>query len=693
MEAGLEVSGRYRLERTLGGGSFGEVWRATDLLRDQVVAIKFLHREISVSNPIVLSKFRQEAKIAVRLEHPGITRVDDFGEDRDGRWYLVMEFLHGRDLAAELADHPGGLPTRRVLSLAVQLADALVAAHGIGVVHRDLKPANLMLLPGDRLKICDFGIAQMVDASTAQTFDGPVGTPSYMAPEQWLGQETDHRTDLYALGGILYTLLTGHPPFNSDRAEGLMGQHLNIKPPRVRADHPDVPAALDKLIAKLLAKKPDRRPTHTHDVLTHLHHIEQRLTPPATAPRPPGEPPIVPHHRPTPPGHRLGPSRRILLTTAALSLAAAAPLALVAINPETDPPAPTRSPTSPGVSTESGPPDYREHHLLFTLAGHKESIQTVMFNPDGTALATGSDDGTAKLWNARTGELITTLTGHKREVWDVVFSPDGTVLATSSLDGTVRLWNARTGELTTTLTGHTDGSFGALFSPDSTTVVTSSGETVKLWDARTGELTTTLTGHTGWVQAVAFIPDGTALAVGCDDGTVRLWDARTGELTTTLTGHTNSVFAVAFSPDGTTLATGSGDTTAKLWNAKSGELIATLTGHKDSVPSAVFSSDGTTLATGSIDATAKLWNAKTGELTTTLTGHTHSVYAVAFDPDGTTLATGSLDATAKLWNAKTGELTTTLTGHEAAINAVAFDPDGTTLATGSGDATAKLWGE
>ncbi|MEO3786804.1 serine/threonine-protein kinase [Actinocorallia sp. B10E7] len=261
MQAGLELAGRYRLEESLGRGGFGEVWSAEDLLRDRRVAVKLLYREVAESSPVWLSKFRQEAKIAVRLNHPGITSVDDFGE-YDGQWYLVMEFLEGRNLAEEIADHPQGLEISRVQALSVQIADALAAAHEHGIVHRDLKPGNLVLLPGDRVKVCDFGIAHIAEATTTHTLMGQqVGTPAYMAPEQWLGDDVDHRTDLYALGGILYTLLTGRPPFRGTSVTTLMGQHLNLEPSPPRELRPDTPAHLDRLVLALLAKNPADRLT------------------------------------------------------------------------------------------------------------------------------------------------------------------------------------------------------------------------------------------------------------------------------------------------------------------------------------------------------------------------------------------------------------------------------------------------
>ncbi|GAA2728242.1 serine/threonine-protein kinase [Actinocorallia aurantiaca] len=261
VRAGLELAGRYRLEESLGRGGFGEVWSAEDLLRDRRVAVKFLYREVAENSPVWLSKFRQEARIAVRLNHPGITAVDDFGE-YDGQWYLVMEFLEGGNLAEEITRHPQGLAIPRVQVLSVQIAEALAAAHGHGIVHRDLKPANLVLLAGDRVKVCDFGIAHIAESTTTHTLMGKqVGTPAYMAPEQWLGEDVDHRTDLYALGGILYTLLTGRPPFRGASVPALMGQHLNLEPAPPGELRPDTPPHLDRLVLALLAKNPADRPT------------------------------------------------------------------------------------------------------------------------------------------------------------------------------------------------------------------------------------------------------------------------------------------------------------------------------------------------------------------------------------------------------------------------------------------------
>ena len=268
MQAGLKLSGRYALQARLGSGGMGEVWRGVDEQLDRSVAVKMLREHLA--DPELAGRFRREARIAARLQHPGITVVHDIGSD-NGQLFIVMELLHGRDLAAILAGAPVGLPVDVAVSLTIQAAEALRAAHAGGVIHRDLKPANLFVLDGWQLKICDFGIAWAIDSATHHTATGQtIGTPAYMSPEQCQGQQVDQRSDLYSLGCVLYELLTGRPPFTQGQSLAIMLQHVNAAPAAPRTIRPDVSPELDHLVLDLLAKDPTRRPADAGQVIAAL---------------------------------------------------------------------------------------------------------------------------------------------------------------------------------------------------------------------------------------------------------------------------------------------------------------------------------------------------------------------------------------------------------------------------------------
>ncbi|MEU9146708.1 trypsin-like peptidase domain-containing protein [Streptomyces sp. NPDC048349] len=368
------------------------------------------------------------------------------------------------------------------------------------------------------------------------------------------------------------------------------------------------------------------------------------------------------------------------------------------------------------------------------LAGHTDTVYSVGFSPDGATLATGSGDGTARLWDVDTGKTRTTLTGHSEAVLSVAFSPDGATVATAGLDGTARLWDAKTGKARTQLHGHTATVNSVAFSPDGATLATAGDDgTARLWDAQTGQARSQLTGHTDLVNALAFSPDGHTLATISSDRTARLWDVDTGRTRTVLTGHTRQLLSVAFSPDGHTLATSSIDGPVRLWNADTGKTRSTLTeplspvqsvafspdgrtlatvganhftqvwdvatgamsaallGHTDMVHSVAYSPDGRMLATAGADKTARVWDITKGAIGTALLGHTDTVQSVTYSPDGRALATAGADGTARLWDAASGTARATLTGHTASVNSVAFSPDGRTLATAGTDGTARLW--
>lgn len=273
MRGGLELAGRYRLEEPLGRGGMGEVWRGVDLRLRRPVAVKILPLTMA-ADPAAVARFRREAEIAATLNHPGITTVFDIDEHQYGDehlLFLVMELMQGRDLQRTLGEHPGGMPVGRVKDLAVQVLDAMSAAHGRGIVHRDLKPANLFLLESGRVKVCDFGIARLADATKITATGGSAGTPMYMAPEQIQGRTVDQRTDLYAFGCVLYEMLTGAPWVDTGAGlAAILYQHLEQVPAPPRSLRADIPEHLNALVLELLAKRPDDRPHDATAVIARL---------------------------------------------------------------------------------------------------------------------------------------------------------------------------------------------------------------------------------------------------------------------------------------------------------------------------------------------------------------------------------------------------------------------------------------
>lgn len=301
MRDGLELADRYRLEEPLGRGGMGEVWRGVDLRLRRPVAVKILPLTMA-ADPAAVARFRREAEIAATLNHPGITTVFDIDEHQYGDerlLFLVMELMQGRDLQRTLGEHPDGMPIERVTDLAVQVLDAMSAAHERGIVHRDLKPANLFLLKGGRVKVCDFGIARLADATKITATGGSAGTPMYMAPEQIQGRTVDQRTDLYAFGCVLYEMLTGAPWVDTGASlAAILYQHLEKIPAPPRSLRADIPDHLNALVLELLAKRPEDRPHDATAVITRLNGATAE-TPQAPGPETvPAPPPLAPETMP-----------------------------------------------------------------------------------------------------------------------------------------------------------------------------------------------------------------------------------------------------------------------------------------------------------------------------------------------------------------------------------------------------------
>jgi WD40 repeat protein len=725
----------YELLDELGRGGMGVVYKARHIALNRLVALKMILAGGHASDE-ELVRFHAEAEAVARLQHPNVVQIHEVGE-HDGRPFFSLEFVDGGNLARQLDGKPQ--PARRAAELIQALARAMHAAHQRGIVHRDLKPANILLTADGTPKITDFGLAKQLDSQKGLTQSGAIlGTPSYMAPEQADGKRRDvgPATDVYALGAILYEMLTGRPPFLAETPLDTLVQVVGREPVPPSQLQAKVPRDLETICLKCLQKEPRKRYASAEELADDLGRF---LT---------GEPIRA---RPVGAVERLGRWCRrnpvvagLILTAVFLLLAgtgmssffavlataekryadkAAAEAAHNAWQAEAEARAARRSlyiadmnlaqraweDAQVGLALQllqnhvprAGQEDlrgfewYHLQHLchpeLRTLRGGTGRFMNVAFHPGGRWLASAGQDGVVRIWEVSTGNEIRALKGHKGEIAGLAFNRDGSLLASAGgEDKSVRVWNPVTGQEFLTLTGHEKSVYAVVFSPDGQRVASASEDTtVRLWDSHSGREVAILRGHTDEVWGVAFSPEGRRLASASLDGSVRLWDVGAGRDIRTVTRRTYDGFrGVAFAPDGRTLAAAGLDHDVYVWDAEDGREIVILKGHTMPVYGLTFSPDGRRLASTSEDRTVRVWDVRGGPSTFIFRGHGEPVYNVAFSPDGLLAASAGEDETVKVWQPRGSRDVVTVAGIRS--GRVAFRPDGQVLAASSADRTIRL---
>jgi WD40 repeat protein len=722
--------GDYEILAEIGRGGMGVVYQARHVRLGRLVALKMLLGGC-VADPEQRQRFRAEAEAVARLQHPHIVQLFEVGDYEAGEGlpcpYFTLEFVEGGSLAQRLAGRPA--PPRQAAAWLEPLARAVHYAHHQDIIHRDLKPSNVLLTRDGQPKICDFGVAKFLAGSDLKTLSGMlVGTAEYMAPEQAEGKTAaEPATDVYALGAILYEMLTGRPPFKGTSTLDTLNQVRQVEPVPPRRLQPRLPRDLETVCLKCLEKDPRRRYGSAEALAEDLRRFQE------------GRPIIA---RPVSGWERAAKwcRRRPAQAAQAAALVAVTLLGLtgviwqllraeaakeVAIRERDAAQWQTyRANIAAATSAlqlgnfnaaqgylEATAAKYRnwEWRHLFSrldssqraLRGHEGAVAAVAFSPDGTCVVSASDDLIVRWWDLGTGRAVAVLPGRRPEPGFIRFSLDGKHLALPSTDGTVRLVELATpsrlrdrSQDGVVLRGHAPPHECIGFSPDGSRIATRAKDgTGHLWDATTGAHLVALSPRVTPLTRMAFSPSGEQLAGGAHDGTIYVWDAASGSTLVAWQAHATPVEALAFNPDGTRLVSSAHypDHTLRLWDVATGRPVTTLTGHKNLASSLAFSGDGSRILSASWDQTARLWDAETGKEVATLQGHRGKVVQAAFGPRGAHVVTAAEDQTLRLWDARTGDLVAVLGSHRGAVLGVAFSPDGTRLASASADQTIRLW--
>jgi WD40 repeat protein len=725
--------GHYEVLEMVGAGGMGIVLRAFDDKLHRVVAIKVLAPQLATS-VAARHRFVREARAAAAVTHDNVIDIHAV-EDAGDVPYLVMQFIAGRTLQDKI-NRTGFLPVTEVLRIGLQIAAGLAAAHAQGVVHRDVKPANILLENSvERVKITDFGLARTVDDANLTQSGFVAGTPTYMSPEQAHGHKVDHRSDLFSLGSVLYTLCAGHAPFRAETSMAVLMRVCEDTPRPLREVNADIPDWLEAIIARLMAKAPEDRfqtAAEVADLLSrHLAHLQQPGIVALPVRQGAGKP------RPRAPRNRFPwvAAVLLLLAVAALGVSAVAYQILWRTNevktPDTPngiakeaPPWKPRPPlTLEELAKLPSPLDALKREALELPEDAPPELLAVLGDPvrfplpaqQNPRLMTShwmaqSGDGrllavpwwnTILLFDAHTGALLRTLTGHAHETYRPAFSPDGKRLAAGSCAPVLLVWDVATGREELRLTDHQSPVWCAAFDAEGKRLVSADlSGTVKVRDTA-GQVIKTLEGHTNGVNHLAFSPDGKRLATASLDGTCKVWDTDTWQKISDLPASKGKTCeAVAWSRDGKLLAVGD-DSEVILWDTeRDKELHKLPTSGKGMV---AFTPDGRTLLTaredcnkGEIHAFTR-WDVKTGtpekkpfELRTS-----GNFVFFHLSPDGRTVFVSQHQpavARVRAYNAETGQdRWPPRGGHRGIVLAVAVSPDGRTLASGGVDGTVRLW--
>jgi serine/threonine protein kinase/Tol biopolymer transport system component len=613
------IAARYQLQRPLGQGGMGIVYLALDLEQSaRPVALKQIDKRglSALQRAEIELALQREADLLARLSHPNLPALHAYWSEPDYS-YLVIDFIEGETLE-ERQQQSGGkpLPLHLVLDWGLQLCDVLDYLHQQepAIIYRDLKPSNIMLRRRDGcLFLIDFGIARQFKPGQMRDTVA-LGSPGFAAPEQYGRLQTTPRSDLYSLGALLHSLLSGLDPSQ---------QPFHFVP--LRQVNPAVPAPLEQLVSSLLALDPQERPSSAEEVKQRLLALQRPLSP--EAPPPPAPQPVRAWSPPPAPSPPVIKRRRFLYLGLGLAAGATAVGGIVAASLLWSRPSrPVHlsllasiqgnsicslawSPNGSRIAISEWPAERQGtvtiweatlQRPLLTYRGHRDGVLALAWSPRGNYIASGSNDQTVQVWEAQSGQRLLTYQGHQGLVEAVAWAPDGQRIASGAADGSVQVWEAFSGQRLIMYRMPDNDVLSLAWSPDGTRIVAGSLEKgVLILQAATGETLQVLERFIP-VPVLAWSPDGSRIAIGSDYGQVVICDASDGQQLLTYAGHAGPVYCLAWAPNGQWIASGGHDN-VQIWEADSGRWLQSWRGGSEGVRQLAWSPDGTRLVISGTD--------------------------------------------------------------------------------------------
>lgn len=688
--------GRYELLSELGRGGMAVVYRAHDPHFKRDVALKLLPAQLML-DPTFRQRFRREAETVATLEHPAIVPVYDFGE-QDGRLFLVMQLMGGGTLADKLDN--GALPLMEAIKITERIGSALDRAHHMGIIHRDLKPGNILFDQYDDAYLADFGIARLSESTSTLTGTGLIGTPAYMSPEQIEGKPVDGRSDIYALGIIIFEMLTGKKPYDADTPAMVLVKQMTEPVPHLLDIDPHLPPSVESVVFKAMAKSVDDRfasakevaDTLKGDAPIEVHHSRQVPTVPAqpksepnpppetetavSLPTPPSDQPTIQAPKRTRPKWQYGVAIGLLLLILAIAgyfIFADGDLDMI------------EDPSDDSIATS--PTAYTQISQLGL-----GTVDAIRLSPDEETLAVGGSLG-VWLYEPDILEPYTLLKGHTDHVRDVAWSPSAEFLASASWDRTIKIWDVANEEEVGLLDGD-EQYLSVDWSPTDDWIAAGSWlDFVEVWSTETEQLLFQIEGLGDATTHVAWSPNGEWLAAGSNNGRILIWSRASESVVKTIQAHDGDIGCLTWSSRSAQLLTcGVNDSFVKVWNATSDRdtPVWQVEAHEFGTYTAVWGDNNNIILTSGGDNVVRLWNIQSGNLLREQAPLNSSIFAMEPSIEENQLFLAATDGQVRLVNLDDWEITAVTTDHTEAMWAIDWSSEGLLASAGS-DTAVRVW--